>query len=161
VLRGLDLEREALGTGLSLPVPQKTCSFRFGPRQQALPAGALLRIWTRDKDARGRCPQCKGPGRAEGFGGLLSTGGYMCVCLHCGHGWLKHLGGLGRMMERVRPLLEGTPWYLNGARFGAAVGDEGAELGKALGLPGWEGKAPEGGISMKLGPHNLELDLEG
>ncbi len=159
VLRFLDLERQALNRSFwDLAVPQRSCCINFGIHGLPLPAGALLRIWERDPQARPACPKCAGPGRAEGFGGLLNVGGYMCICMHCGHGWLNQMGGLGKMAIRVRPLLEGTPWFSKSTRFGGVYEDSGRELGRALGLPGWRGKSGGAKVELRAGTQRFYLD---
>jgi hypothetical protein len=69
--------------------------------------------------------------------------GYACRCLYCGATQVVELGRLTAMATRLRHHLEGTPWYLNGGRLGASIGDPGLELAAVLGVNGWEGVADE------------------
>jgi len=136
---------------LDLPIPQSGCCFAFGPNQSALSADAVLQLWAKDPHSTGACPVCGGIAVATAMGGLLSSGGYKGLCLSCARPLFCWIGGLGAVCLHVRPLFEGTPWFLNGARFGGAFESDGAALAEALGQP----KAPEGpwrmGRSSKLG----------
>jgi hypothetical protein len=86
-------------------------------------------------------------------------GGFTCLCLHCGHRHLSFVGGLAVVAKRVRKHVEGTPWYLNGGCFGAAVADEGGELGKALRLGTWLGSIQ--GFAQGFGPEQGQAGLPG
>jgi hypothetical protein len=134
------LDPEAEG----LAVPQGWCSFRFGPRRKALPAGALLRLWMLDPKSRPPCPDCGGPGRAHSMGGSAERGGYACRCLHCGLDIFSPVGGFHAVERRLSHSLEGTPWYVNGGRLGLTVAADGVALGQALQLGGWEGEMEPG-----------------
>jgi hypothetical protein len=129
--------------GLDLPLPQFSGAFSYGPRQVPLPAGAVLRLWAKDAKARSICAACGGPSRAISVGGGSLRAGYACRCLHCGATHFEELGRLTAVATRLRHYLEGTPWYLNGGRLGAFIGDPGFELAAVLGMNGWEGVADE------------------
>jgi hypothetical protein len=151
LLRTLHLESSYLPLDtLALPVPQASSTFMFGPHKEPLPAGALLLLWLKDKRSRPDCGKCGGPTRAYGFGGLLNLGGYDCLCLYCGEKHVEQMGGLGAMSARTSRFLEGTPWYLNGARFGSAVASDGAQLGLALELGTWLGEAGRSTFELRL-----------
>jgi hypothetical protein len=161
VLLALRAASPGLGPAeLDLPIPQSGCCFAFGAKESALPAGAVLQLWAKDPNSTGACPVCGGLAVATGFGGLLSVGGYKCLCLSCARPLFRWIGGLGAVCLHVRPLFEGTPWFLNGARFGGVFASDGAALAEALGQP----KAPEGAVAdgpvVKVGEARLDVAVK-
>ena len=159
------LALRAAGPGLSpavldLPIPQSGCCFAFGPNQSALPAGAVLQLWAKDPHSTGACPVCGGLAVATAFGGLLSVGGYKGLCLSCARPLFRWIGGLGTVCLHVRPLFEGTPWFLNGSVFGGAIPSDGAALAKALGQPKAPGRAVADGAVIKIGKARMKLPVK-
>ncbi len=95
-----------------LPVPQTTCTFRFGDRKGPLPLGALAILWARWPAATGPCPACCGRAYTFAFGGLLQVGGGLALCSECGARLFRPLGGLSAVGVQVRPFLLGTEFRL-------------------------------------------------
>lgn len=143
---------------LALAIPQSGCCFSFGTAKLPLPAGAALLLWERDPHATGTCPDCGGDVVATAFGGLLSIGGYQGICLACARPMFRWIGGLAAVSDHVRPLLNGTPWHLAGARFGGAIVGDGLALARALG----QGEPPQRKGSdapvVKVGEHRLVFE---
>jgi hypothetical protein len=104
-----------------LPVPQSSCSFRFGDRKAPLPLAALAILWEKWPAARGTCPACGAEVYGFAFGGLLSVGGVAGLCAGCGLRLQRPVGGLCAVGEQVRPLLRNTPFRLTVGVFGGSA----------------------------------------
>jgi hypothetical protein len=66
------------------------------------------------------------------FGGLLAVGGEVVVCPTCDREDRVVVGGLGRVRERARQVLAGTPYDITGACIGAAYPGPALPLWQAL-----------------------------
>jgi len=96
-----------------LPFPQNACCFSFGADGLPLPVGALLVLWERWPAITGPCPVCGGQGYGVGFLGFLSTGWIPGVCIECERSLTRNVGGLGWLDDEIKPILKGSPYYLN------------------------------------------------
>jgi len=143
---------------LDLPIPQNQCCFSFGKDGGPLPAGAALWLWREDTYATGDCPSCGGDAVAIAFGGLLSVGGYVGLCLNCGKRLFRWIGGLAAVGEHIGPFLKNSPWPIKSARFGGAFASDGAALARSLGLlPAPNARRPRE-PHVKVGRHRLVLN---
>ena len=96
-----------------LPFPQNACCFSFGADGLPLPVGVLLVLWERWPAITGPCPVCGGQGYGVGFLGFLSTGWIPGVCIECERSLTRNVGGLGWLADEIKPILKGSPYYLN------------------------------------------------
>ena len=129
-----------------LPFPQNACSYRFGrpPRPaQALPIGALWRLWDSGFPFRAPCPACDATLHMFAMGGLLTIGGGFLVCPGCSGGYFCSIGNVSTVGALVSERLQGTEFRPAGFVFGGAVGSDGAALLAELGLARFE-QAEEG-----------------
>lgn len=115
-----------------LPFPQNACCHAFGPERKPLPIGALFLLWERWPACTGDCPECGAKVYGVGFGGLLSIGGVVAVCIGCSREMYRHIGGLMVVAEEFRPWLAGTPYALSSSVFGGCVGGDRRALVDAL-----------------------------
>ena len=120
---------------LWLAFPQSECCYSFGDEKRPLPIGALFYLWSWDRPFVQDCPACGGLAYAYALGGLLSTGGAALLCPSCGRRWFQQLGGLAKVALILKSSpLEGTPFRVNGMRFGGTIASDGAELCAILGV---------------------------
>ncbi len=151
-----------------VPFPQQACCYGFGPHSKPLPVPALAILWARWPAATGTCPGCEGPVYGYAFGGLLSLGGVAGVCLQCHSSCFRPVGGLMKVALEVGPVLAGTPYYLNGARFGGSHGAPREPLVRALRrlgateLPGeeWVASMPPEEVSLELDADQLTFNWD-
>ena len=64
----------------------------------------------------GDCPYCGGKTYSYAFGGLLNIGDIRDA-ISCDRGARNHIGGL-RLLSQPHPILQDTPYYINGMIFG-------------------------------------------
>ena len=101
-----------------LPFPQNSCCFFFGKDRLPIPVGALLFLWEKAPLFTGKCSHCGGKTYNYAFGGLLSIGDIRGCCVSCGESVSNPVGGLGKLYKIFKPILENTPYYINGMAFG-------------------------------------------
>jgi hypothetical protein len=101
-----------------LPFPQNSCCFLFGKDKLPIPVGALLYLWENSSLFTGECPHYGGKTYSYAFGGLLNIGDIRGCCISCDKGVSNSIGGLGVLNQTFRPILQDTPYYINGMIFG-------------------------------------------
>ena len=106
-----------------LPFPQNACCFGFGEDSLPLPLGALLLLWERWPRITGPCPVCGGQWYGVGFLGFLVLGWIPGVCIECERSLKRNVSGAGWLANEIRPILKGSPYYLNrGVMWGTIEG---------------------------------------
>ena len=115
-----------------LPFPQNSCCYAFGPGKRPLPVGALFILWDHWPACTGECPRCGGEVYGYGFGGLLSIGGVVALCVDCNRRVSRPIGGLTRVGKDVSAWLEGTPYDVSAFRFGGCFAGDRRALVDAL-----------------------------
>lgn len=101
-----------------LPFPQNSCCFLFGKDKRPISVGVLLYLWEHSSLFTGECHYCGGKTYSYAFGGLLNIGDIRGCCISCDKGVSNRIGGLGVLSQTFRPILQDTPYYINGMIFG-------------------------------------------
>ncbi|MDY0017622.1 MAG: hypothetical protein RBS89_07255 [Candidatus Delongbacteria bacterium] len=103
-----------------LPLPQNSCCVVFGEKKSPLPLGAIRILWENCPEAIWKCEHCGGRVYADGMGGLLVVGGFSGVCIDCNLRGHNSIGGLGIVMNFIKPYFENSDFPIKGAIFGGA-----------------------------------------
>lgn len=104
-----------------LPIPQTSCTYRFGVGRHPLPIGAAFILWDRWAAFSPACSRCGAVARGYGFGGFLSVGWIPACCVECTGATLVRTGGIGGLREQAQAHLAGTPFEISGMKCGGCV----------------------------------------
>jgi hypothetical protein len=126
-------KKEILDRGPHLPFPQHACCYTYQlvedpGKSISLPIGLLYHLWDNAGEFTGRCPSCGGRIYGYAYGGHLSTGGIVGICIDCSRDAFQFIGGLAKVGDLVRKYLPGTPYKGHSMWFGGAAPNAGKAL---------------------------------
>ncbi len=142
IIRNLmKFKKELLELDPWLPFPQRSCSYSFGEEGRPMPIGALFILWEKWPEFTGQCLDCGGDAFGYKVGGYYDISGVMGCCSVCGIGFNgrnpeKDMMALLAQIRQIEPILEKTPYFVKGMKFGGSrgghFGGPGAPLVAAL-----------------------------
>ncbi len=137
----LKFKKELLELDPWLPFPQRTGCYSFGPEGRPMPIGVLFILWEKWPEFTGKCLDCGGDAFGYQVGGYVMISGVMGCCSVCGIRFYgrnpeKDMLALLAQVRQIEPILEKTPYFVKGMKFGGSrgghFGGRGAPLVKAL-----------------------------